>query len=182
MERNITAGKYLLGYAHETVVFYLYFFAGFLVPFTLGHPQQVVGVVVNATLILSALEVKQMKMLLPLIFAPSLGVLARGVIFGPMTPYLLIMMPFIWVGNALLVFGVRELYNNRNKNYVLSLGASSIVKSAFLFSVAFIFVSMSILPELFLTAMGVFQLATALVGGVLAFGIYKSKFTNILGF
>lgn len=180
MEINATAGRYVAAYAHQTARLYMYLLVGFLVPFTIGHPQELVGVIVNATLVLGALEFTSYKRLLPLLFAPSIGVLARGLIFGPFTPFLAIMLPFIWVGNAVLVLLVRELYKKREKSYWITLGASSIAKSGFLFLSAFVLVSLSVVPALFLTTMGVMQLLTALAGGAVAFGVYKAGISRYL--
>jgi hypothetical protein len=181
MEKNVDVFEDVAWYARQTVHAYLYFFVGFLVPFMLGHPQLLVGVIVNMVLVLMALEMSSYKQIVPLLFAPSLGVLARGMIFGPYTPFLAIMAPFIWAGNAMLVFLVREFYRNRKANYGIALGVGSAVKTGFLFSAAFALVSLSVLPPLFLETMGVFQLATALAGGAIAFGVYKggiSKFAR----
>jgi hypothetical protein len=178
---NENLEKCLLGYSHEVAHFYAYFVIGFLVPFMVGHPQLLVGIMVNAVLILGALEMRSPRYMLPLLFAPSLGVLARGLIFGPMTPFLAIMIPFIWVANALLVYGIRETYKKRDVNYGISLAVSSVVKSLFLFSTAFVLVSMAILPEMFLVTMGTTQLLTAVGGGMLAFGVHKSGATRVLG-
>lgn len=180
MEITKSADVYVDEYAHSTVKVCLYFLVGFLMPFAIGHPQLLVGVVVNTMLVLTALEIKPYKAIIPLLFAPSIGVLARGLIFGPYTPFLAIMAPFIWAGNAILVVVVRELYNNRKGNYAITLGAASVAKTGFLFSAAFAFVSLSILPPLFLETMGVFQLATALAGGIIAFGLYKSGITRLV--
>jgi hypothetical protein len=182
IEKNVDVGKYASLYAHDTIRVYLYFFVGFLVPFSLGHPQLLVGVVVNTVLVLTALEISSYKKIVPLLFAPSLGVLARGLIFGPYTPFLALMAPFIWAGNAMLVVLVREFYKNRKSNYGIALGAGALIKTGFLFSTAFALVSLSILPALFLETMGIFQLATALVGGAIAFGLYKSGITRRVAF
>ncbi len=182
VDRNENVGAYIARYSYETLRLYAYLLIGFLVPFTLGHPQELVGIIVNATLILGAIEIGPVWRVAPLLFAPSLGVLARGLIFGPFTPFLIIMLPFIWTGNAILVFGFRELYRKRRINYGITLGISALVKSGFLFLSAFVLVSASILPVLFLTAMGITQLFTALTGGVLAFGLHKSGITRLGGF
>ena len=63
-------------------------FLAFAVPFSLGHPQLLVGTLVNACLFLSAIFLPK-KLIYPLIFFPSLGVLTRGIIFGSLTPFLL---------------------------------------------------------------------------------------------
>ena len=179
VDKNAELANYARVYAHETVAAYAYFLVGFLVPFTLGHPQVLVGSVVNAVLVLSAMQFG-FKKTLPLLFAPSLGVLARGLVFGPFTPFLLVMLPFIWVGNALLVLIVSKLYRERKSNYWISLGAGAGVKSGFLFSSAYVLVAMSIIPPLFLATMGLDQLVTALIGGIAAFGIYKTGLMKFL--
>lgn len=174
INKNEEITGHIVKYASETVGLYALFLIGFLVPFTIGHPQELVGIIVNATLVLSAIEFGFGKKMLPLLFAPSLGVLARGLIFGPFTPFLLIILPFIWASNAILVFGISNLFKEKEKNYGIALGVSALAKSGFLFGTAFIFVSAAILPPMFLTAMGIIQLFTALVGGAVAFGIYKT--------
>jgi hypothetical protein len=171
---NQTLEKYLLACSHELVRFYAYFAIAFLVPFSLGHPQELVGVIVNASLILGAIQLKSGKLVLPLLFAPSLAVLARGIIFGPFTPFLAVMLPFIWAGNAILVLIVRELYSKKKFNYGITLGAAAVAKSGFLFISAFALFSLSLLPEAFLASMGFMQLLTALVGGIVAFGVLKA--------
>jgi hypothetical protein len=181
MERNVNLGQYVSEYMHENLRVYAYFFIGFLVPFTLGHPQLLVGSVVNMVLILSALQFG-FKKTLPLLFAPSLGILARGLVFGPFTPFLVVMLPFIWVANALLVLAVSKLNRERKNNYWITLSAGVGVKSGFLFSSAYTLVSLSILPPLFLATMGLDQVMTAIIGGIAAFGICKTGLMRSLRF
>lgn len=179
MERNINLGQYVSEYMHGNLQVYTYFFIGFLVPFTLGHPQLLVGSIVNMVLILSALQFG-FKKTLPLLFAPSLGVLARGLVFGPFTPFLVMMLPFIWIGNAVLVLAVSKFYGVRKSNYWITLGVGVSVKSGFLFSSAYALVSLSILPSLFLATMGLDQVVTAIIGGIAAFGVYKAGLMKFL--
>jgi len=181
MERDVNLGEYVWGYLHESIGVYACFLVGFLVPFTIGHPQILVGAIVNATLIAAAIQYR-FRQALPLLFAPSLGVLARGLIFGPFTPSLAIMLPFIWAGNAILVWTVMKLYKDRKANYWITLGSAAAAKSGFLFSIAFALVALSILPPLFLAAMGLDQLLTALAGGAMAFGVHKSGVLRAVGF
>lgn len=145
---------------------------GFFIPFLLGHPQIVVGVIVNAFLISAALKLGKYAVL-PIVITPTLGVLSRGIIFGPYTPFLLYMIPFIWAGNYLLVYIFRKLKVQKNLNYWLTLGVGAGVKAGFLFAIASILFYFGIVPALFLTAMGIFQLITAVLGGVVAFGYEK---------
>jgi hypothetical protein len=158
----------------ENVEMILYSLIGFLVPFLLGHPQIIVGIIVNASLILAALSLKESKML-PVIIMPSIGVLCRGLIFGPYTPLLIYMIPFIWIGNALLAYLFKTMNIGSKVNSLLSLLASAAVKTAFLFLAALFFVNLKILPTLFLTTMGMMQLYTALAGGAIALAIFQIR-------
>jgi hypothetical protein len=165
---------YNLGFLQENIELVIYSLICFFTPFLIGHPQLIVGVIVNAALILAALNLKDYK-LLPVILIPSIAVLSRGLIFGPYTIFLVYMIPFIWIGNAILVWSVKKfnLGNKLNRWLVLVLGAGA--KTIFLFLCAFIFVKIGILPALFLTSMGLFQFYTAIMGGILAFGLQSAK-------
>jgi hypothetical protein len=81
----------------------------FLIPFTVGGPQLLVGMLVNAFLVLASLSMGARKVL-PLAVLPSLGAIARGMLFGPFTFALVFMAPFIWAGNILLIFMVKWLF------------------------------------------------------------------------
>jgi len=144
----------------------------FLVPFLLGQPQLLVGTVVNAALVLSALHLPKNK-ILPAVLLPSIGVLSRGLIFGPLTYFLLITMPFIWLGNYVLVSGIKYLYLKRKINKYLSIALSIIAKVAILYLSASILINAGVLPKIFATSMGAFQLYTAIIGSILALSIQQ---------
>lgn len=161
---------YKLGFIQENVEMVIYSVICFFAPFFIGHPQIVVGVIVNAALVMAGLNLKNYKTL-PVIIMPSLGVLSRGLIFGPFTIFLVYMIPFIWIGNAILVYSFKFSKLNKWANLVLG----SAVKTAFLFTAALLLVNLGVLPGLFLTTMGIFQLYTALIGGIAAITIHTIK-------
>jgi hypothetical protein len=165
---------YLISNYHELIETVLYSAIAFLVPFLLGHSQIVTGVIVNMALVLAALNLRNEK-LLPVIFLPSIGAFARGMIFGPFTMYLAYMIPFIWVGNFLLVYMVKRLSVSGRLNSFISLGAASILKSAFIFAGAFALFSLAVIPQALLVPMGIMQLVTAALGGSLAIGAHELK-------
>jgi len=146
-------------------------FSSFAIPFSLAHPQLLVGTIVNAALFSAALFLPK-KFVYPVIFLPGLAVLSRGLIFGPLTPFLIIMLPFIWVSNALLAFSFRSLINQRNNYWLVGLSAA-ILKTLFLFSSANILFKFNLVPKLFLTTMGSLQFITASLGCGAAFLIKK---------
>jgi len=101
---------------------------------------------------------------------PSLGAVINGILFGPATVYLYYFLPFIWLGNLILVTIFSKV---RQKNYFLAVLSSSFFKSLLLFLVANLYFSQQIVPKIFLTAMGSFQLVTALAGGAISYIIIK---------
>jgi hypothetical protein len=165
---------YNIGLIQENIELLVYSALAFLIPFTLGHPQLVVGILVNAAIVLASLNLKNYK-LLPVIILPSIAVLSRGLIFGPFTMFLIYMIPFIWIGNFILLYAFRELKLKRKMNSIVTLIIGAVAKTAFLFGVAFLLVNLNVIPALFLTTMGLLQLYTALAGGALALGIHEAK-------
>jgi hypothetical protein len=165
---------YNLSMFQENIELLIYSALAFFVPFVIGHPQLVVGILVNTSIVLAALNLKNYK-LLPVIMLPSIAVLSRGLIFGPFTVFLIYMIPFIWIGNFILLAAFRELKLKRNVNSVATLIIGSVAKAFFLFTCALILVGTGVLPNIFLTTMGLFQLYTALAGGAIALGIQEAK-------
>jgi len=154
-------------------IFAIISFVSFFIPFFIGHPQWVVGAIVNAGLFLSAIFFSK-KYFLPIAIFPSLGVLARGLVFGPFTPLLIYFLPFVWLGNIILIQIFLFLFSvNKEGVYFYSVFFASAVKFVFLFLIANIYFKLSIVPALFLQTMGLNQLATALAGGLLSFLIFK---------
>jgi hypothetical protein len=150
-----------------------YALLAFFTPFMLGHPQLLVGSAVNAALILAATYLRGHK-ILPVIILPNIAVLLRGAIFGPFTIFLIYLIPFIWIGNAILVY-VYKWMMHKKTNYFLATGAGALFKTTFLFSSAYFLVSIKALPAIFLTTMGLFQLYTAGLGAIIAFSIIKGR-------
>jgi hypothetical protein len=142
-----------------------------LVPLLLGQPQLLVGSAVNFMLIMAAINVRGWKKILPLIVLPSVAAVAGGFLFGPFTIFLVYMVPFIWVGNAILVFVFKYLYVTKGKNYAITLLIAAGLKAGFLFATALLLINLSILPLIFAMAMGVMQIVTAIVGGFLVFPV-----------
>ncbi len=173
---NSTLNMVKYEFSRAELFFHLaaYSLISFFVPFLIGHPQWVVGIIVNSVLILTALNLKKYS-LLPVIILPSIGVLSRGLIFGPYTPFLIYFIPFIWIGNAIILFLFKWLNVNKRINYFITLLISAAAKTGFLFATAFILYKLALVPAVFLTAMGALQFLTALGGGVVAWGAVKFR-------
>jgi len=161
-------------YKQQIIELVVYSFIAFFIPFFIGHPQLLVGTMVNATLILSSLYLKR-NFLLPIIFMPSIAVLSRGLIFGPFTIFLLYFIPFIWVGNFILAMFFKGLYLKKRTNYFITLLSGSFTKAFFLFMIALLLFKLNLIPVIFLKTMGILQFTTAILGGIAAFAIIKSR-------
>lgn len=174
-EDYVTKVNYnFLGEYSETLWLAGYTVTCFLVSFLLSHPQLLVGTVVNALLVLAALEFNGkgagVKLMAP-VLAPSLGAVSKGALVGALSMFLVYMVPFIWVANAILVFGMRFT----KVNVYLRLVGSVLLKAGFLFGSAFVMVQLGIIPKPMLVAMGPMQLYTGFAGGFAAIAIWKLK-------
>ena len=160
--------------------FSFYSAIAFFTPILFVHQQIFTGALVNSILICSALYVKGTKKLIPLMVLPSIGVLSQGIIFGQNSVYLLYMLPFIWLGNAILIFSIKAAYLKNKKHFISAMTYGSAFKSIFLFSCAFVLYSLGFVPQMFLTAFGLMQFATAFSAGMIMWPInaLRLKLTN----
>jgi len=146
-------------------------FLAFAIPFLFPGPQLLTGVIVNSFLVFAALRFRGAK-LLPVILLPSLGALANGFVFGPLTIFLIYLIPFIWMGNFLFVYGIKRLALERGMSFWGAGVASAFVKSVAVFIPAYALFFFGALPEAMLVPMGIVQFATA-IGGIAVAGIGK---------
>lgn len=134
----------------------------------LFNQQAITGLVVNATLFVSvALLGVQNAILVGLI--PSLVALSTGLL----PPVLAPMIPFIMVGNTILIMVFGYL---KERNFWLGVITASVLKFLFLFSTSSIVINLLLKKEVATKVammMSWPQLLTALVGGLLAFVFLK---------
>lgn len=179
LDNTVKLQRYLISDFLEKAEFVCLALLALFIPIVFGHVQLLTGTIVNFLLVMAAINTRGWKKVIVLITLPSISALLAGTLFGSLTPALLYMIPFIWVGNALLVFVFKRLFVGERKNFFLTLAIAAFLKSAFLFTAAFLLYTISAVPALFLTAMGLLQLLTAIAGGTLAFPVnlfYKKKF------
>ncbi len=155
----------------SALIFLVLSVLSFTIPFSLGHTQWLVGTIVNTALFLAAIFLPK-KYFLPLTVFPSLGVLARGIIFGPLTFSLVYFLPFIWLANLILIVTFKRLF--LYIKYLPSVFFSATIKFLFLYAIANIYFEFHVVPKIFLQTMGIAQLFTALAGGIISFIIFKS--------
>jgi hypothetical protein len=147
----------------------------FAVPFAVSHPQWLTGTLVNCFLLLAAVTCSR-RPLAGVIVLPSIGAVANGLLFGTFTTFLLWFLPFIWIGNWIFVTVFEHMRDTVRGAPAMIIGA--VLKTALLGATALVLVRLSLVPSIFLTAMSVFQLVTALTGGFLALGILRFTHTH----
>ncbi len=132
------------------------------------HNQIITGSVINATLFLAVLTLDiQSAILIGLI--PSIVALSVGLLPAPLAP----MIPFIMFANSLLIIVFNWL---KERNYWLGVIVASLIKFLFLFGASSIVINLLLKQELASKVsimMSWPQLATAIIGGIIAFGVYK---------
>ncbi len=158
-------------YKHENNWLYLFAFGLLIVPMVLGN-QLIIGTIVNALLIGSAVKFKTKKVLI-LSIIPSIAAFSAGILFGNLTHQVLLMMPFIWAGNIALMLVVKKLFAEQRKNYFYTLTAGATGKTIILFASALMLTTAGLAPIIVLTAFGIMQFATAIAGGIIYFGAEK---------
>jgi hypothetical protein len=132
-------------------------------PLIIKSPQILVGSIVNFSLFLSSKRLG-FKKTLPSILLPSLIAYSSNILFEGATHFLIFFVPVIFIGNSIYV-----LLNQYIKNSFFSILFSSVCKSVLLYIFAFVFVNEVGLPNMFLSSMGVMQLITAVIGGILGY-------------
>ena len=96
--------------------------------------------------------------------------LARGLVFGPLTYFLVYFAPFIWLGNLVLMVSFKNIFSKFG--YASSVFISAVAKFLFLFIIANIYFKLSLVPAIFINLMGLNQLSTALAGGLASYLIW----------
>jgi len=152
------------------LVFIFYILLTVLITLLLSHQQLIVGTIVNSLLFFTAANIDK-KYHLPVAIFPSIVAFIQGLLFGKLTIFLVYFLPFIWMGNYILMLAYQKINQN-----LLRIPVASFLKFLFLFAVANFYVNFKIVPKMFLTAMGVFQLYTALLGGL--FFLITNKLVN----
>jgi len=159
----------ILNRYNKEIQYSVLFLTLLLVPLLIGKPQYLVGIVVNMVLIYSTLKFG-FKNTIPFLILPSSMSYLRGLLFGSLTIYLIYLIPFIILSNGIYSFTVSKF-----KNKIVGILLGTILKAGFLYLITNILVSTISLPNIFLTTMGINQLITALIGGVIGYMIYSKK-------
>ena len=141
------------------------------------NSQLIVGTIVNAALVTSAINLKGWGKILGVVTMPSISTILSGYVFGTASVYMVYMIPAIWLGNFALIYSYKFLMLGKNKHYFLAGVIGIIVKVAIIFGLFNLINVFGVFPEKLVTtlstAMGTTQLITATLGVIVAFIIYK---------
>ena len=139
--------------------------------------QLIVVTIVNAALVVSAINLKGWAKILGVVTMPSISTILSGYVFGTASVYMVYMIPAIWIGNFALIYSYKFLMLGKNKHYFLAGIVGIIVKVAIIFALFNLINLFGVFPEKLVenlrNAMGMTQLITATLGVIAAFVIYK---------
>ena len=141
------------------------------------NSQLIVGTIVNAALVVSAINLKGWAKILGVVTMPSISTILSGYVFATASVYMVYMIPAIWIGNFALIYSYKFLMLGKNKHYFLAGIVGIIVKVAIIFALFNLINLFGVFPEKLVenlrNAMGMTQLITATLGIIVAFVIYK---------
>lgn len=141
------------------------------------NSQLIVGTIVNAALVVSAINLKGWAKILGVVTMPSISTILSGYVFGTASVYMVYMIPAIWIGNFALIYSYKFLMLGKNKHYFLAGIVGIIVKVAIIFALFNLINLFGVFPEKLVenlrNAMGMTQFITATLGVIAAFVIYK---------
>lgn len=142
-----------------------------------NNAQIIVGSIVNTILIASALNLKGWIKIVGVVTMPSISTILSGYVFQSASPFMMYMVPAIWIGNFVLIYCYKYLFLNKKINYFVTGIVGVLFKVLVIFSWFCLFNYLDIFPlkvaTLFKTAMGMTQLITGFIGVLLFFPIYK---------
>lgn len=143
------------------------------------NSQIIVGSIVNAALIIAAINIKGWQKIIGIITMPSISTILSGYIFKTASVYMVYMIPAIWLGNFVLIYAYKFIMLDKKQNYFLAGLIGIIAKVLIIFCSFGILNLFGIFPAKLVTnlqkAMGLTQLITASIGMIISFFIYKAE-------
>jgi hypothetical protein len=170
--------KYIFSnlFSNENKTVLLYGISLFIFPMIFTQ-QLIVGTIVNALLINSAITIRTKKVFL-LALIPSIAVVSGGVLFGGLSSQIILMMPFIWIGNGALMYFTRKLFVKKKISYFKSSATSAAIKVLILSIASIVLFTLEIVPEQFVIMFGALQIVTVICAILIIFlkNFSKEKF------
>ena len=151
--------------------------------FPLGnYTQLIIGTIVNASLIITAIYTKGTFKTLSIATLPSISTILGGILFSNITLYSKTMIPAIWIGNFSFIFIYKFLFVNKKVNYLLSAAAAIICKVLIIYLGFITMTNIINVPDMVKqtlnTSMGITQLLTATFGSILVYFITRKIYNK----
>ena len=150
-----------------------------------ANSQIIVGSIVNAALVLAAINIKGWKKIIGIVTMPSISTILSGYVFQAVSVYMVYMIPAIWIGNFVLIYAFKFFMLGKKQNYFVAGIVGIIAKVLVIFGWFELLNLFSVFPSQLVnnlqTAMGLTQLITATIGTLIVFIIYqveKKKLAN----
>ena len=144
-----------------------------------ANSQFIIGSIVNCALVMTAINLNGWLKIAGVITMPSISVVLSGYVFHTASPYMVWMIPAIWVGNFVFVYAYKFVMLSKGKNYFLASVLGILTKVAIIAVGFMILKAFGIFPEKMVatlqSAMTVTQFITATIGAVGAFVIYMTE-------
>lgn len=136
------------------------------IPVFFHDSQLFAGTAVNAALALGALRLSCPWRRATLVVVPAVAAVSASRILGDFTAGLLLLVPAIWLSNAVYMALIA-----RGRRIATALPLAALAKAALLLAATGALVAAGLLPKAFVTVMAPIAFATALLGGALGAGI-----------
>ena len=147
-----------------------------------SNSQIIVGSIVNTALVISAINLKGWKKIIGVVTMPSVSTVLGGYIFKTASPYMVFMIPAIWLGNFALIFAFKFLLLEKKHNYFLAGVVGIVVKVLIIFGFFELLKVFGVFPPKLVsnlqTAMSTTQLITATIGVIISYIVYKIELSN----
>lgn len=161
-------------------------FFGELIKLTFGassiiasNAQFVIGSIVNCALVMTALNLNGWAKIAGVITMPSISAILSGYVFHTASPYMVWMIPAIWIGNFTLVYAYKFVMLSKGKNYFVASIVGIITKVVVIAGGFMLLKTLGVFPEKLIStlqvAMTSIQFITATIGAGVAFVIYMAE-------
>ena len=146
------------------------------------NTQIIVGSLVNTMLVISAINLKGFNKLAIITTMPSISAIFGGFVLKTSAVFTMYMIPAIWVGNFILIFGFKYLYIHKGLHFLVTGIIGIIAKVLVIFGFFYLLKTLNVFPLKAIanlqTSMGITQLITATIGVIVAFFSCKIEKNN----
>ena len=98
-----------------------------------NNSQIIVGSIMNTVLVIAALNLKGGAKNAFIVTMPSVSTILSGYVFKSASPYMVWMVPAIWLGNFALIFAFKYIKLAKEKNYFAAALVGILAKVAIIF-------------------------------------------------